>query len=134
VASNVVHASVDWSHAMTGRQGGPTALQALTASARHWSLIQPLSAAAVQNPRGETYERPERLAREVHGHLSNALHRVTSERLGLTFFTNLSDMSSLDSFGGGGPRLNAHAISDLTVHNDRLVCVRKPRCFWTFRG
>lgn len=25
-------------------------------------------------------------------------------------------------------RVNAHAISDLTVQNDHLVCVRKPRC------
>jgi hypothetical protein len=25
-------------------------------------------------------------------------------------------------------RLNAHAFSDLTFHNDHWVCVRKPRC------
>jgi hypothetical protein len=38
VTSNVVHASVDRSHDMKGRYGGPTALQALTVSARHWSF------------------------------------------------------------------------------------------------
>ena len=38
MASNVAHASVDRSHNLKDRYGGPILLQALTVSARHWSF------------------------------------------------------------------------------------------------